>query len=69
MHVCACAAAPSRANETEIQLMFHHISRRQHSQPTQPQIHHQMVTTELFLTNFKEVIFVLDAGIFLAALM
>lgn len=53
--MCACATAPSGPNETEIQLVFHHISRRQHSQSTQPQIHHQMVTTGLFLAKLKEV--------------
>lgn len=31
--------------EAEIQLLFHHLPRRQHSQPAQPQIHHQMVKT------------------------
>lgn len=56
-NTCVCVTAPSGANETEIQLMFHHISRWQHCQSTQPQIHHQMVTIELFLTKLKESYF------------
>lgn len=42
--LCVCVFV-ARNFEAQIQLLLHHLPGWQHSQPAQPQIHHQMVIT------------------------
>lgn len=38
-----CVFIAAWPSEAEIQLLLNHLPGREHSQPAQPQIHHQMV--------------------------